>query len=335
MQRILVTGATGGLGRNAVEYLLSRHISVRATGRNSRVGDALRRQGVDFQPLDLSTASLDDIARLVDGMDAVWHCAALSSPWGAHQDFLAINVTATSRLANAAGQQQVPRFVHISTPATYFDFCNRYDVAETFQAARYVNSYAATKALAEQAVQREARCFNATHFTILRPRAIFGPHDQVLLPRLLRVLHSHGGTLPLPRGGRTLLDLTYVGNVVHAMWQASTVKGYASGEAFNITNHEPAELGAVLRQLFAQAAIPQAKITAAPYLVLAAAARGLECLSKLTGQEPALTAYGVGALHFDMTLSNEKAIRGLHYRPPVPLREGIRRTAAWLREGHA
>ena len=43
--KVLVTGATSGLGRNAVEYLRSRGISVRASGRNEAMGKLLEKMG--------------------------------------------------------------------------------------------------------------------------------------------------------------------------------------------------------------------------------------------------------------------------------------------------
>ncbi|HHU8056612.1 TPA: NAD-dependent epimerase/dehydratase family protein, partial [Escherichia coli] len=80
--KILVTGATSGLGRNAVQYLLQSGESVVATGRNCEVGRSLTNAGAQFVALDLTEATEDDCARLMDGCDAVWHCAAKSSPWG-------------------------------------------------------------------------------------------------------------------------------------------------------------------------------------------------------------------------------------------------------------
>lgn len=72
--------------------------------------------------LDLTEASEDDCARLMDGCDAVWHCAAKSSPWGDKTAFWLANVKVTHTLAQAAGRLNIPRFIHISTPAVYFDF---------------------------------------------------------------------------------------------------------------------------------------------------------------------------------------------------------------------
>lgn len=41
--KVLVTGATSGLGRNAVEFLRNKGISVRATGRNEAMGKLLEK----------------------------------------------------------------------------------------------------------------------------------------------------------------------------------------------------------------------------------------------------------------------------------------------------
>jgi len=332
MQRILVTGATGGLGRNAVRTLLEQGVQVRATGRNAGAGRELERMGAEFVALDLAQATPQQADALVRGIDTVWHCAALSSPWGREQDFIAANVTATGQLLRAAAASHVKRFVHISTPAMYFDYRNRYEVPETFRPEHYVNAYARTKAMAEKLVQDSAERQPQMLCVILRPRAIFGPHDQVLIPRLARVLNERGGKLPLPNGGKATIDVTYVDNVVHAMWLATIHKSLVSGAAFNITNGEPARLCDILRALFCEQLQQPFEIVSLPYRVLALAARAMELVSRVTRREPSLTAYSLGALSFDMTLDNAKARKVLGYRPIVSLQEGIVRTAQWLRQ---
>jgi nucleoside-diphosphate-sugar epimerase len=330
--RILVTGATGGLGRNAVRILLERGVQVRATGRNRNVGQALSDEGAQFVACDLASCTQGEVLALTEGIDAVWHCAALSSPWGAEKNFFAANVDATRKLLEAAGASGVASFIHISTPAIYFDYTNRVDVPESFRPAAFVNAYARTKALAETEVQGAVQRYPAMRCIVLRPRAIFGPHDQVLMPRLARVLRARGGSLPLPRGGAARIDVTYVDNVVHAMWLATTNAGLASGSAYNVTNQESAQLGDILQRLFGDALGRPFRIVALPYPLMAALARVMQALACVSGKEPALTAYSVGAIGFDMTLDNTLARQQLAYFPPVSLDEGIRRTANWMRD---
>lgn len=332
--KTLVTGATSGLGANAARYLAAQRQAVRATGRDRRAGQALEAEGIEFVPVDLANAAAKDIDRLLDGIDIVWHCAALSSPWGRYEDFHQANMTATTRLAERAAQRGVRRFVHISTPSLYFDYRHRVDIPETFRPARYVNHYANTKAQAEASLRAIALSYPGTTVAILRPRAIFGPHDRVLLPRILRVLRERDGRLPLPRGGVARFDLTYVENVIHAMQLATTREDLPSGEVFNITNGEPATLRDVLAAIFVPLGVAY-RIVALPYPVLDAAARAMEAYASLSGAEPALTRYSVGTLNYDMTLDIEKARRMLGYQPIVPLSEGIELTVRWIQShGH-
>jgi nucleoside-diphosphate-sugar epimerase len=334
MRRVLVTGATGGLGRNAVRFLLQQGVRVRATGRNTVVGAKLSIEGAEFVPMDLATAGHASLDALMMDIDAVWHTAALSAPWGRRKDFLAANAVATQKLLDAAGHWKVPRFVHISTPAIYFDYQHRLGIPESFRSRRPVNDYARTKLLAEQALQAATQAFPHTRYIVLRPRAIFGPHDQVLLPRLLAAAEQRAGRLPLPRGGQVLLDLTYVDNVVQAMALATQHPHLPSGATFNITNQSPVRLCDAIEQLCAAGLNAKVKIVAAPYPLMATASQVLDVLSRVTGEEPALTPYSVGVLNYDMTLDNRLAHEQLGYVPEVSLQEGIRRTAQWLAHRH-
>lgn len=328
MKKLLITGATGGLGRNAVSWALDRGIEVCATGRNAAVLDMLRAQGAFCRPADLSLLSDAELDSLVAGCDTVWHCAGLASPWGAYADFFRANVLASENLYRAAMRQQCQRFVFISSPSIYFDYTSRCGIPESFRPARYVNHYANTKAQAEERLTALADTSGAPQLVHLRPRALFGPYDQVLLPRLLALTSARNGYLPLPNGGNTLLDMTYIENVVHAMALASEAP-VSSGSVFNVTNGEPVVLRDVLGALF-KALGSEVKLGAMPYPLMAAAAYAAEAVSAITRREPTLTRYGVGALAFDMTLDISCAREQLGYAPVVSMEKAIELTAEWF-----
>lgn len=327
--KIFVTGATSGLGRNATEWLLEAGHQVVACGRDRRIGSWL---GTEFVALDLVNASGEELRQAMDGCDAVWHCAARSSPWGAWDAFYQDNVTATEKLARVAGESGIPRFIHISTPAIYFDFHHHRNIPESQCAAHFANHYSHTKFLAEQSILSLLKTFPDTNFQILRPRGLFGAHDRVIVPRLLTQINRDSGVLRLPRGGHALLDLTFVLNVVEAMFLATEKPGLTSGAIYNITNQQPQRLVDMLHQLLRRELRIEYRIQSVPYPVLHGIAAMMEATARITKKEPMLTRYSVGAVNFDMTLDNQRAIDELGYTPGYTLAKGIALTGEWLRK---
>ena len=218
--KVLVTGATSGLGRNAVEYLRNRGISVRATGRNEAMGKLLSKMGAEFVPADLTELVSSQAKVMLAGIDTLWHCSSFTSPWGTQQAFDLANVRATRRLGEWAVAWGVRNFVHISSPSLYFDYHHHRDVAEDFRPQRFANEFARSKAASEDVINLLAQANPNTRFTILRPQSLFGPHDKVFIPRLAQMMQHYGSVL-LPRGGSALVDMTFYENAVHAMWLAS------------------------------------------------------------------------------------------------------------------
>ncbi len=329
--RVLVTGATSGLGRNAAQWLLEAGHQVHATGRDSRAGQELLWLGAEFTQLDLTQATEEQCRQLMAGCDWVWHCAAKSSPWGSKREFYQANVAATEKLAQAAGHCGIRRFIHISTPAIYFDFQPHQNIDEEYRARRFANHYAASKYAVEQRLQALVPRYPQTTYIILRPRGLFGPHDRVIVPRLLQQLDRDRGVLRLPGGGKALLDLTFVLNVVHAMDLASRQQPLPSGAVYNITNHQPQRLADMLDALLHRQLGLRYRLQAVPYPLLQVLAGGLELLAHFTGKEPLLTRYSVAAVYFDMTLSQTRAVEQLGYRPRYSMDEGIRITGEWLK----
>lgn len=129
MARVLVTGASGFIGSHIARALSTAGHEVLATGR-----DATRLAAFASTPIAVDTADIttDPLEKLVIGRDAVVHCAALSSPWGARSAFQQANVHATERLLDAANHAGVGRFVHLSSPSIYFRMADQFDIPETF-----------------------------------------------------------------------------------------------------------------------------------------------------------------------------------------------------------
>lgn len=327
MTKALVTGATGFLGQHVCMRLSRMGWKVTGLGRNESAGAKLEEQGIRFVRADLRDE--ESVVRACAGQEAVFHCGALSSPWGPYRDFEAANVDGTRHVAAGCLKHDVRRLIHISTPSIYFDNRDRLDIRENDPLpVKPVNAYAATKLLAERVVFQAFE--DGLPGLILRPRAIFGPLDRTLLPRLMRANESQG--VPLINGGDALLDLTYVDNVVDAMLLGWGAPQGALGQAYNITNGEPAMLRDVLKELFAGMGTPL-RTRNVPYPVAYGAAAFMEWSHRLLPAlgEPALTRYSIGVLARSQTLDIALAREKLGFAPRVGLSEGLRAFAEWWR----
>lgn len=310
MNRVLVTGATGGLGLAVTAALRASGHEVRATGRRTDVAGRLKSLGAEFVAADLVA---DAMAGLVEGVDGVIHCAALSSPWGAYETFHKINVEATRELLAAARRAGVRRFVFVSSPSIHARHADQVGLTEADPpAARQLNAYAATKLLAEREVLAAASPDMAC--VAVRPRAIVGPDDTVLLPRVLRLIE--GERFPLIRQGRALIELTDARDVASALVRALDRAEAVNGEAFNISGGRPMTIRAMAETLAAELD-RKVRFMPLPYgLVSVLAVLSQAVYSRLPGRpEPRLTPYTLATLGFSQTFDLAKARERLGYVP--------------------
>lgn len=329
MDKVLVTGGSGFIGQHVALALAARGTPVRATGRAATRLQPLAAHGVQTLACDLAQ---DPLQALLQGCTAVVHCAALSQPWGPAADFQRANVLATRRLLQAAVAAGVHRFVHLGSPSIYFRFADQYNVGEAFQPpARWITAYARSKWASEQVVVEAAGA--GLHTVVLRPRAVFGPGDRAILPRLLAV--AARGRFPLINGGRALIDVTPVDDVVQAVLLALQAGPQSHGRAYNITAGEPVQVRTLVQTLF-QALGMQVRLRTVPRAVALAVAGVSETLARLRPgcPEPTLTRYGVGVLGYAQTLDISAARRDLGYRPSTGVAAGLQAFADhWHRHG--
>ncbi len=151
----LVTGATGFLGGHMARRLAELGWRVTGLGRNEAEGRRLAEAGIVFVSGDLRDKDL--IRMACEGQQYVFHCGALSSPWGPYRDFYESNVEGTRYVVEGCVQHGVERLIHISTPSLYFNYRHRLNISEADPLPRPVNAYAATKLLAEQVVEEGGR----------------------------------------------------------------------------------------------------------------------------------------------------------------------------------
>lgn len=317
--KAIVTGATGGLGRNMVEFLQAQGHEVIGCGRNKSIGNSLPCKFKSFDLAD-KQAVLDNF----ESVDVVFHCAALSSPWGRYEEFYDANVVATKNVLSAINELKIPRMVHVSTPSVYFDFEDHELIKESYLSKKFANHYAHTKYLAEQEVLNSP--LERLHVSIIRPRAIFGEYDSVIVPRIEKIVART--KIPFIKNKQVIVDVTYVGNVVHAMYLCAT-KDIPSKQVFNITNDQPMEIYSVI-SLLAKSIGIDLHMRLVNYTLMYGLAVLLETFAGfLKTKEPLVTRYSIGVIGYSQTLDISNAKKQLGYKPVYSIEQGVERYAKW------
>ncbi|WP_454783019.1 NAD-dependent epimerase/dehydratase family protein [Legionella sp. WA2022007384] len=323
----VVTGATGCLGLNLTQRLIKEGHEVIALGRNERLGKIITESGAQFIAVDL--LNQDKLKKITLNAQTIFHCAALSSPWGRYKDFYDANVLGTQNIIEATPPNT--RLVHVSSPSIYCDFTEQHNIREDSPLpAKPANYYVKTKLLAEALIDKAFQEKNLNVITI-RPRAIFGPYDRAILPRILQ--NEKKGILPIIGNGTNVIDITYVENVVESLLLAAQAKQQFCGNKYNITNDEPRTLITIISELF--------RVLEKPFIpkyipysiakIYAACMEGLYSFP-LIQKEPRLTRYSAAVLCMGQTLNIEAAQKDLSYQPKIPINQGIERFTEWYQK---
>jgi nucleoside-diphosphate-sugar epimerase len=267
---------------------------------------------------DLAHPLNPEISDHIGRIDAVVHCAALSSAWGSKTQFIQANVIGTKtalKLAKAAG---AARFINISSPTVYFAPRDQLDVSETMALPRPINAYAATKVEAEKIALNDPDIATIN----LRPRGIYGAGDTTLLPRLRRAAQM--GPLPLLRGGNASIDLTHVSDAVGVICAALDAGPSANGETINISSGETRKITQIVEAVCKASGI-SVRWKPVPWRIAMGAARASELIAHLrhTETEPRLTRYKAGLFAFRQSLNISKSKHLLGWEPQVDFERGL------------
>lgn len=324
--KILLTGATGGLGFRTLERLIEnpKIEKIIATGRVIRPTHFVEHNKVNYQLGNLEAVNF--VSELVEQVDYIVHAAALSSPWGKYAEFEKANVFTMNNLITTAKTHNIKRFVYVSTPSLYFNGKDRFNVKETDPLPNeFVNAYSKTKREAEVALEK-----SKIPYVTLRPRALIGRGDTIIMPRLIRAFEE--GKLKIIGDGKNIVDLTSLANVADSIELSLFVGDAGLYQTYNITNGEPVKLWETIEKVLLMLGheINKKKI---PYSIVKMLSQIMELKAKVTNyQEPALTTYGVGILAKSFTMDISKAKSLLGYSPKVSTNEAIDEFVSWYRE---
>nr|WP_314115271.1 NAD(P)-dependent oxidoreductase [uncultured Leptotrichia sp.] len=321
--KVLITGATGFLGKYVVEELKNNGYQVVAFGRNEKIGKALIDSNVEFFKGDIENK--EDLLRAFQGCSAVIHAAALSTVWGKWSNFYKVNVLGTRNIVEICEKQGL-KLVFVSSPSIYAGAKDQLDVKENeAPKENNLNFYIKSKIMAENIIKN-----SKLNYMVIRPRGLFGIGDTSIIPRLLDLNKKMG--IPLFDDGKQKVDVTCVENVAYALRLALENEKY-SRQTYNITNDEPIEFKEILTLFFNEMGTKgkYLKWNYRPILTLVSI---LEKIYKLFGieKEPPLTKYTLYLMRYSQTLNIDKAKKELGYYPQISVLEGVKKYVKHIRE---
>jgi nucleoside-diphosphate-sugar epimerase len=225
--RVLVTGATGLVGRAIVRALLERKCPIRILVRDAE------RAGVLFgSQVEIYAGDLGDRERLRSvcaGVGKIYHVAgAVDTHRNGPAEILATNVEGTRRLLEAAHAARVSRLVYTSSVSVYGDRLP-VGIAEDAR-VNPAGVYGVSKIHAERLVQEAAAA--GLRAMIVRPCIVYGPGDRYFLPQALQVARLP--IIPLPDGGRHIVDVVHADDVAAA--HLLVMEAGLPGEVYNVTD---------------------------------------------------------------------------------------------------
>ncbi|MDG2468533.1 MAG: NAD-dependent epimerase/dehydratase family protein [Pirellulaceae bacterium] len=319
----LVTGGGGFLGQYIVEQLVARGDSVRSISRNRY--PQLTQLGVEQISGDIQDPMI--VHQACQGIDTVFHTAAIAGIWGSWQKYYGVNTLGTRNVLEACRENKVFKLVYCSSPSVIFDASNQEGLDETAAyPTRWLCHYPRSKALAEQ----EVLSANDSHSFLtcaLRPHLIWGPRDQHLIPRLID--SAKKGRLRIVGDGNNLVDNVYVENAAQAHLNASdhlTPGSPVCGQAYFITQGKPVNCWAWINEILTGTGLEpvEKKIGFSSAWSVGWA---METVYRLLGRsaEPSMTRFLAAQLAQHHYYQIDKARRDFGYEPTVSHKLGMAR----------
>lgn len=311
MTKVLVTGATGFVGKRLVPALTAAGYQVRCAV--SKKVDWLDAEQVIINKLEDNPDWTDVLA----GIEVVIHLAARvhvlkEKSALAMDDYYKINSVATRNLAQQAVQQQVKRFIFLSSIKVNGENTLESNPFTEESIAQPEDPYGQSKLYAEHYLQ-EISQNTGLQVVIIRPPLIYGPEVKANFLKMLHLVHRG---LPLPFGNvQNSRHLVYVENLVSAL---CTVVEHpdAANQTYLVADDYALSLTQMMKAIGNEMDV-HLKLIPVPVKLMA-------FLFTLFGKKTV-----INRLFGSLEVNNSKIKAQLGWVPPVSTVEGLKETVKW------
>lgn len=317
MSKILVTGASGFVGRALCTALVRRGHQVRAAVRSLHRTHIWEDSITTFEA-DLADFRPDIWRYQLSGVDILIHLAACAHQnWEKSvQHYQKVNTDATARLCRLSTDCNIRRFVFLSSVKVCGETSDYPLSANDTPSPQ--DLYALSKWNAEQQVRAITQGCDC-EYVILRPPLVYGPYVRANFLKLLKLAALD---IPLPLGSfHNRRSMIYIGNltdaIIHAMQSPD-----AAGQVFMLSDGRDLTVAALIKAI-SMAMGQQPKIFPFP-------PRGLRWIFNIAGRGAL-----IDKLQQPLTVDTSKIREALGWRPPYSVEEGLQATVDWFKGGNA
>jgi len=321
-QRVLITGATGFVGRSLCTFLTECGYVVRGTYRH--------QLPINF-PVHIEWKLVPDIdsntewKEALEDVDCVVHLAALAHQMGVQgkgrfDEFMRINAAGTERLAQEICESKtVKRLIFISTIGVVKSISDKQLNAETVCMPE--NDYGKSKYAAELAIQEKLKDCEVD-WCILRPTLVYGPGNPGNMERLLKLINMG---IPLPLGAvKNRRSFIYIGNFVDAIEKCLSHPN-ASRKIFLVSDNEIVSTPELIR-ILTRYADKSVKLITVPSPVLRQIGLCGDVVSRFVGRSIGIDTYSISRLTGSLYVDSTPIKQTLGWAPPFSLEEGLKNT---------
>ncbi len=320
---ILVTGATGFIGRAITQRLLQEGEKVRVYVRSRARFEAFGMDGVEIVEGDITDA--DGVMRAARGTDCIYAIAGTFREAGlSKKQYEAINVGGVRNVMEAARRNGTRRVVHCSTVGIHGEVQG--PPIDEQAPIRPDSIYERTKAEGEALALEYARS-GSPEVVVIRPAPVYGPGDTRLL-KMFRMARKN--PIPLIGRGSARYHMIHINDLVNVFLRAGRMDGL-DGEAVIAAGPEAPSI----RQLFSLLAEllgnRSPRFLHLPAALMLPVADLCEKACRPLGIHPPIYRRRLEFFVKNRHYRIERLHRRLGYHPAMSLRDGLLATTEWYR----
>jgi nucleoside-diphosphate-sugar epimerase len=305
--KVLVTGATGFIGKHLINELLEKNYQLKIITRQKNIDIK------NVETINGDLQNIDSFKNAFKDIDAVFHNGAYAMDYGDKSIIFNTNVQGTKKIAELCLKNNVQNLIYTSSAGVYGFPNSEIEIIETSD-KNPLNNYHKSKLESERILQN----FKELKISIIRPPLVIGPGGMATKVIMDRVLNDK---MFLIGKGENIIPLVHPKDV--ALCLRLAFEKDKKGTIFNVVSFH-CQIKELFKELLKQLNIDK-PIKHVPYSIAYLTSFFFEIVSN----EPSITRFRVKSLGTTRKISYKKAEQNLGYKPKYNLQTTINDIVQW------